>query len=92
MGFDKPYYDILLGGILEPGTSISNKTGGWRSLKPIILLDKCTKCKRCWLVCPDGIIYIKDEKMVIDYDYCKGCGVCAIECPKDAIEMEVEVK
>lgn len=92
MGFDKPYYEILFGGILEPGTSISNKTGGWRNLKPIILPDKCTECKRCWLICPDGVIYIKDEKMAIDYDYCKGCGLCASECPKDAIKMEVEVK
>ena len=67
-------------------------TGEWRALRPVIIVEKCNNCYRCWSVCPEGIIYLKDDKLIIDLDYCKGCGICAHECPKKAIEMEREEK
>ncbi len=79
--------------ITEPGSSIKNKTGGWRTLKPVINKEKCIKCGRCWMFCPDNAIKIgKDGKPKIDYDYCKGCGICAAECPVKAIIMKKEEK
>ncbi len=72
----------------EPSTG--NKTGGWRTYRPIINLDECIKCMICWKFCPDVCINIVDEKPEIDYDFCKGCGVCANECPKKCIEMVME--
>ncbi len=61
---------------------------GWRVFKPSIDLEKCIACYKCYMVCPDGVIYKQGPKGVaVDYDYCKGCGVCAHECPVKAIEM-----
>lgn len=85
--------------IVKPNTTIVNKTGGWRTLKPKFLHDLCTSCGICPRVCPEGIIYQTDKtnslnKLYYDYDldYCKGCGLCAQECPFKAIEMELEEK
>ena len=79
--------------ITEPGSTIKNKTGSWRSLKPAIDKEKCIKCGRCWLFCPDAAIKMdKEGKADIDYDYCKGCGICASECPVNCIKMEKEEK
>ncbi|MHA1819280.1 MAG: 4Fe-4S binding protein [Promethearchaeota archaeon] len=64
------------------------RTGDWRSLRPVINRDKCTKCATCWLFCPEGTISRGDDAyFVIDYEYCKGCGICAYECPVGAIDM-----
>jgi 2-oxoacid:acceptor oxidoreductase delta subunit (pyruvate/2-ketoisovalerate family) len=69
------------------GTMLVNKTGSWRSFRPIVNKDKCVKCMLCFTYCPDVAI---SEKIEIDYDYCKGCGICAHECPTYAIEMVEE--
>lgn len=61
---------------------------GWRVFKPIIDLEKCIGCYKCYMLCPDGVIFKQGAKGVaVDYDYCKGCGVCAHECPVKAITM-----
>ena len=60
---------------------------GMRTFRPIIDTEKCVKCLRCFLLCPDGVIDKSGEVLEIDYDYCKGCGVCAHECKPKAIQM-----
>ncbi len=69
-----------------------NKTGSWRSVKPVIDYDLCIKCMKCWKFCPDVSIRIEEEMPIIDYTYCKGCGICAQECPVGAINLEHEEK
>lgn len=70
------------------GNTTVNKTGGWRTFKPVINHDSCKHCKICYQFCPDGIIYWeKGKDIVIDYDFCKGCGICANECPQQSIVM-----
>ena len=82
--------NVTIGAIIfEPGNSVKNKTGSWRTEKPVIDYDKCKKCMRCWMFCPDNAI---SKDIVINYDYCKGCGVCANVCPFNAIEMKKEEK
>ncbi len=82
----------------KPGTTTNNLTGGWRTYKPKINLDKCISCGMCEKVCPEGIVKMEENKKYnknkpqIDYDFCKGCGVCAEECPVKAIEMKLENK
>lgn len=85
---------LPLGAVIsEAGSSLKNKTGGWRSFKPVIDKKKCIKCKICWQYCPDNAIKVlKDGSVEIDYDYCKGCGLCANECKVKAIIMELEKK
>jgi pyruvate ferredoxin oxidoreductase delta subunit len=74
---------------LEPGSSRLNKTGSWRTYKPILDKDKCIKCGICFIFCPDVAISPDFE---INYDYCKGCGICAHECPVKAITMIEEAE
>lgn len=71
---------------------ITSINSGWRTFRPVINQEKCTKCLRCFLVCPDGVIDKSGEKLEIDYDFCKGCGVCAYECKLKAIDMVKEEK
>jgi len=84
---------------VKPSTTTNNKTGGWRTLRPNFLHDKCTACAICPRLCPEGIIYQTDRtnslgKLPYDCnpDYCKGCGLCAEVCPFKAIIMELDKK
>ncbi|HID26566.1 MAG TPA: 4Fe-4S dicluster domain-containing protein [Methanosarcinales archaeon] len=63
----------------EPASSLQRNTGTWRVFKPIIDTEKCVKCLRCWVFCPEGAIHVKDE-LWIDYEHCKGCGICVNLC------------
>ena len=74
-------------GLVGPGSFVDNKTGSWRTFKPVYDKEACNMCRFCWFYCPEGCIYDRKEEMEFDFDYCKGCGICANQCPKDAIEM-----
>jgi 2-oxoisovalerate ferredoxin oxidoreductase delta subunit len=73
------------------GSMLVNKTSTWRSIRPVILEEKCKRCMICWKYCPEPAILPTDPP-TIDYDYCKGCGICFEECPFDAIQLEQEGK
>ena len=73
------------------GSMLSNKTSTWRSIRPVIIDDKCRRCMICWKYCPEPAISPTDPPK-IDYDYCKGCGICIEECPFDAIDSLDEGK
>ncbi len=75
----------------EAGSSSRFNTGDWRSKRrPLTDREKCIKCGRCYILCPD-MCYTPDteadEAGYYNWDsfYCKGCGICIVECPKDAI-------
>ena len=84
--------------ITEPGSTLKNKTGGWRTFIPRTDLAKCIGCGTCAKVCPEACITMingkpsEKNKPQTDYDFCKGCGVCASECPVKCIAMEKEEK
>ncbi len=77
----------------KPGSADSNKTGSWRTFKPVIT-DRCVACGICTWYCPDSAIEVRQvngkRKAVVNYDYCKGCLICMNECPHDAIEKEMD--
>ena len=79
---------------VKPGSSLKNKTGSWRSYRPIIDVEKCIACGICSKICPDSAASLEkiggQVKAKINYDYCKGCGLCAKECPVKALKMERE--
>lgn len=67
-------------------------TASWRTFRPVLLKDRCTKCNVCWKFCPDDAIAFDTEGYpAFDLEYCKGCGICAEECRPRAIEMVQEV-
>jgi pyruvate ferredoxin oxidoreductase gamma subunit len=72
-------------------TSELQRTGLWRTLRPVIDYERCN---RCWWVCggfcPDGAISVRKGVPEIDYDHCKGCLVCVVQCPPHAIEAQPE--
>lgn len=66
-------------------------TSSWRTLRPVIDRDRCTRCNFCWEFCPDDAFDFDAEGFpVVKLLYCKGCGICATECPPDAIQMVTE--
>lgn len=84
---------ITLGAINKKhGSSREYKTGGWRTMRPEVDLEKCISCYKCYDYCPDGSIKKIEEGIEYDLDYCKGCGICANECPVKAIIMVKEEK
>ena len=88
---EKGWKDVPIAGVCWiPSTEYL--TGDWRTFKPVLDPEKCTKCLICHIYCPDSCINWKKEKEEIEFDfkYCKGCGICANECPTEAIEMVLE--
>jgi 2-oxoacid:acceptor oxidoreductase delta subunit (pyruvate/2-ketoisovalerate family) len=73
-------------------SSLGNPTGGWRTFRPVIHMDKCIHCAVCWESCPDAAVRWVEGSPEVDYEACKGCGICAYECPVKTIEMVLEVK
>lgn len=79
--------------ISYPKEGAMGKTGSWRVFKPVFNKDKCVKCLRCWIFCPEGAVKKnKDGTISIDMNYCKGCGICANVCNVKAIIMEREAQ
>ena len=42
--------------VREPGSSRKNKTGSWRTFKPVHDREKCIECGICYYFCPEGCI------------------------------------
>jgi len=84
--------DLPRGGdLIEAGSSVKQKTGAWRTYRPVWDGEKCIHCLRCWILCPDSAVVVKDQKYDhVNLDYCKGCGICANDCPVDALAMKLE--
>jgi pyruvate ferredoxin oxidoreductase delta subunit len=79
--------------ITEPGSTVRNKTGGWRVFRPVFNMERCIDCGNCWIYCPEACVSKSEEgEYSADLEYCKGCGICANECPTEAIEMQLEEK
>jgi pyruvate ferredoxin oxidoreductase gamma subunit len=71
----------------------TRRTGSWRVFRPVIALERCTRCSICYVWCPDGAIDLDaDGTPRVDYEVCKGCLVCAEECPPGAITTVREVR
>jgi pyruvate ferredoxin oxidoreductase gamma subunit len=72
--------------VLAGGTSALQSTAGWRVSRPVVDLERCTRCFLCFALCPEGAISLDAANYpVVDYAHCKGCLVCVTECPPHAI-------
>lgn len=86
------WQDLEIGtAIIEPGSSRYQKTGDWRSSRPVWNYEQCVKCGVCTVFCPEGCLKMnKDNYPEADLDYCKGCAICMAECWTGCISMEEE--
>ena len=75
--------------VYDAGNTLGQKTGDWRKATPTVS-EKCIKCGRCVIFCPEGCMTIGDKRAVPNLEYCKGCGICAKVCPVKAIIMADE--
>jgi len=57
----------------------------------IDVLDNCTGCGICWILCPKGVLYgkLKERAVVLNEDICMGCYSCQDNCPYGAIRVMV---
>ena len=58
--------------------------------KTSIDLDRCTKCGRCSVNCPFGVIEFDREQkkpVVVNTANCVACQRCAVYCPSEAISI-----
>ncbi len=79
--------------IAEPGCARRNRTGDWRSERPIWNEKQCVQCGVCTVFCPEGCIRMDDRSYPsADLEYCKGCGICVNECVTGCISMQMEVE
>ena len=80
--------------IYEGGASKLVNTGDWRTMMPVLNMEKCKQCLLCVPVCPDMAIPVDADGKRDDFDYyyCKGCGICYKACPFGAIDFIKEEK
>jgi pyruvate ferredoxin oxidoreductase gamma subunit len=88
------WVDLPLEGVSLAGPAIYGgvnseltNTGLWRTMRPVIDLERCNKCSWvCVSSCPDSAIQARaDGTPEIDLDHCKGCMLCVAQCPPHAI-------
>ena len=61
-----------------------------------IVQDKvlCTGCRKCILVCPNGVFdYIEEDKKADPArpEECFTCGACVFQCPEKALKFHMEI-
>ncbi|MDH5402901.1 MAG: 4Fe-4S binding protein [Candidatus Heimdallarchaeota archaeon] len=76
--------------IVRPMAGVAGRTSEWRTQRPELKNELCTKCMMCVIHCPDDVINLDTNGFpVIDQYYCKGCMICQEVCPHSAID-EIE--
>ena len=69
------------------------KSNFHRIFRPVIINDKCTKCRLCIASCPHDCIRLGPKEFpIIDYNVCTGCLICFRVCPYNAIGEERDDK
>ncbi|MDP2939604.1 MAG: DUF362 domain-containing protein [Candidatus Omnitrophota bacterium] len=59
-------------------------------ISPYVIIERCTDCSQCVVVCPSGAINVMNKKSFIDSRKCIGCASCISACLYNAIEVDWE--
>lgn len=49
--------------------------------------SRCTGCRRCAVVCPEGVHRQEGSLHILKREHCSGCGTCARACPTGALSV-----
>ena len=79
-----------------PSTSIISKiprpvinlAGRFIRFYPTVNHDNCNRCQACIKACPEKVISMKNNRIVIDYSRCIYCFCCQEACPNAAIDID----
>jgi ferredoxin len=52
-----------------------------------INLERCNGCGACVEICPEGALYLVDNKAAVDTRLCRECEACVAACPTEAITI-----
>ena len=86
----------LEAGVVQAGITSAEVVAGdlWElppeKSKPVVDLEKCTRCGLCEKSCVYGAIEVikKENLFEIDDKICQSCGMCISVCPYHALSME----
>lgn len=84
---------LLTGGVLTfdlAGTTPDQGSGYLRTYDYRVELEagRCTGTARCVLICPRGVIEMREGKAVIAKpNNCIRCAACIVQCPEDALHF-----
>ena len=67
---------------------ISSPMSEWSTVHPVIIKDKCKKCRTCVEVCPNDAIRTGGRHFTIDDARCLKCFCCHEMCPHDAVGLD----
>ena len=50
-------------------------------------LVRCNGCGGCVAVCPEGALYLVEDRAMVDARLCRECEACVAACPMEAIAI-----
>ena len=60
--------------------------------KAVIDTSKCTKCGKCFQICPHEAVKLNNNEYKINKTRCLGCSQCEKSCPSKAINMIAQLQ
>jgi len=55
---------------------------------PEINQQNCTRCRACIEICPEKVMYMRNNRVAIRYNGCISCFCCQETCPSSAIKIK----
>lgn len=70
---------------ISEGIANNSSVGIALNDKQIVVTEWCTGCGDCISECPEGALYLSDQRVHVQTERCTLCGRCGVACPEMAI-------